>query len=150
MRTTTNRPRIPTLLCALTLGATLVTGCGEEDTAGPDRGADVEEVQEAELLGDVDRWLGKKVTVSADVNQVINRNAFTIAGTPASGTDPLLIVSADATDLDKGRTVRVTGTVRERFEAVRVGDDLGLDWNDDLFTEWDDKHYIVASAVTPQ
>ncbi|MDK1342804.1 hypothetical protein QNO09_05720 [Streptomyces sp. 378] len=76
-------------------------------------------------------------------------NAFTIAGTPASGTDPLLIVSADATDLDKGRTVRVTGTVTERFEAVRVKDDLGVNWNDDLFTEWDDKHYIVASTVTP-
>ncbi|MFE7936299.1 hypothetical protein ACFU46_02840 [Streptomyces griseoincarnatus] len=93
-------------------GAILVTGCGQEDTAGPDRGADVEEVQEAELLGDVDRRLGKKVTVSADVNQVINPNTFTIAGTPTSGKDPLLVVSTDATDLDTGRTVRVTGTVR--------------------------------------
>ncbi|ELS50861.1 hypothetical protein [Streptomyces viridochromogenes] len=147
MRTTKNRPKALALLSALLLGATLVTGCGDDDTAGPERGADVEEVQEDELLGDVDRWLGEKVTVSADVNEVINRNAFTIAGTPGSDADELLIVSADTADLNEGQTVQVTGTVRERFDVVGVADDLGVDWNDDLFTDWDDKHYIVASSV---
>lgn len=136
------------LAAAVTLGAALVSGCGgDDDTAGSERSADVEDVQEDAFWGDVNQWTDEKVTVSANVNEVINQNSFTIAGTPESDVDELLVVSANDSQVQEGQTVQVTGTVRDRFDVVEVEDDLGLDWNDTLYEDWNDEHYIVASSV---
>ncbi|MGW0497749.1 hypothetical protein ACWD0Z_20700 [Streptomyces sp. NPDC003007] len=145
--TTTGHRRAMPLLAALLLGGAILSGCGNGDTEGPEKGADVQDVQETSLWRDVHRWVGKEVTVSADVNEVLNRHSFTLAGVPESDVDELLVVSADTTDVEEGETVQVTGTVKAGFNAEAVKKDLGVNWNDPLYKDWVDEHYLVASDV---
>ncbi|MFJ8194706.1 hypothetical protein ACIQ8D_33885 [Streptomyces sp. NPDC096094] len=129
------------------LSAVTVGGCGDGDTAGDEQGADVEEIQETSFWSDVDKWVGKKVTVSADVNEVLNQHSFTLTGHPESDVDEVLVVSATTADVTEGQTVKVTGTVKAGFNAEAVKKDLGVNWNDPLYKDWIDEHYLVASSV---
>ncbi|ELS50860.1 hypothetical protein STVIR_8168 [Streptomyces viridochromogenes Tue57] len=104
-------------------------------------------MQETAFWRDVDRWVGEEVTLSADVNEVLNQHSFTLAGTPESDVDELLVVSAATTNVEEGETVQVTGTVKAGFNAEAVKKDLGVNWNDPLYKDWVDEHYIVASSV---
>lgn len=145
-RAMTSRHRATALLAALLLSGATLGGCGG-DTAGDEQGADVGEIQDTSFWSDVDRWVGEKVTVSADVSGLLDQHSFTIAGDPESDVDEVLVVSAATVDLEKGQTVKVTGTVREGFNAEAVKKELGVNWNDPLYKDWVDEHYIVASSV---
>jgi len=143
-----------------------LAACG--DTAGDETGTSVEDIQEGDAPATspttaagtydgvydntfhdgVNDYLGQTVTVSADVNEVVDGNTFTIAGTDDTSVDPLLVTGAKSTsDLEPDLTVKVTGTVQEAFDLATVEDDLGVDLDDDLYDDWDGKPYIVASSV---
>jgi hypothetical protein len=129
------------------LGVVGLAGCGDDETAGPETSADVEGVQDEEFWNDVDAWVGKKVTVSAEVNKVISGNAFTIAGDEDSDTDELLVVSADVTKVREDSVVKVTGTVKDGFNAKEVGQELDVEEDPGIFTGWEGKNYIQASSI---
>ncbi|WP_432545574.1 hypothetical protein [Kineococcus sp. SYSU DK004] len=141
-----------------------LTGCG--DTAGPEEGVSVEDVQEggdsteepgAEVYDDVygsafydglNEYYGEEVTVSADVNTVVDDTSFVIAGTDDTSVDPMLVIGADSTsELEPGLTVRVTGTVYETFDLTTVEEELGTDLDDELFGDYDAQPYIDATNV---
>lgn len=152
---------------ALAIGALSLAACG--DTAGPETGTDVEEVQEAteeEAVDDgpydgpyegpydatfydnVSDLEGETVTVSADVNEVLPPSSFVIAGTDDTSVDPLLVVSAtEATGLAPDLTVAVTGTVHTAFDLAAVEEELGVDLDDALYEEYDQEPYISATSV---
>ncbi|ELS50865.1 hypothetical protein [Streptomyces viridochromogenes] len=138
--------RATALLFAFALGAAGLVGCGD-DTAGSDAGADVQEVQEDAFWRDTDRWVGEQVTVSAEVSEVVNEDAFTIAGTEDPDVDELLVVSADTTGVEEGDLAKVTGTVKENFNPADAEEDLGADWENEIFADWVNEHYIQASSV---
>ncbi|EMY34935.1 hypothetical protein D477_007004 [Arthrobacter crystallopoietes BAB-32] len=137
---------------ALALAALAVSGCGN-DTAGPETGTDVEEVQpdvirdtveEAEEAGD-----GESVTVSAKVNEIISPLSFTIAGTDDTTVDPLLVVHDDQLpEVEPGQIVQITGTVYRNIQLPRLEETAGIDLDDTLHQEWEDKTCIVASQVS--
>jgi hypothetical protein len=150
----------PAVAAVLALSGLGLTACGD-DTAGNEAGADVQDVTEDDVAvgpydgpydtafyGDLDSYVGEEVTVSADVNEILSPTSFTIAGTDDTTVEPLLVVGAtEVTGLESDLTVSVTGTVQEGFDVAAVEDDLGADLDDELYTEWDGEHYLVAKSV---
>ncbi len=159
--------------------STLLLGACGNDTAGPETGADVGDVQQepgaadpgaadpgaaepgaAEPgagvdpgafdtdFSDVNSYVGKQVTVSADVNEILSPTAFTIAGTENTPVDELLVLHpAEAPDVTEDSAVAVTGTVRQGFSIADAEAFVGTDLDDNLFTDWTGEHYIEASKI---
>lgn len=146
-----------------------ISACSE-DTAGPEEGAAVEDVVEEEpaaeepledegvepydgvydstFYGEYDSYIGEVVTVSAEVNEIISPNAFTIAGTDDTTVEELLIVhNLDAAEVEQGLTVAVTGTVEEAFVITDFEDEYGVDLDDELYADWEQQRYIDATGV---
>ncbi|MFC4903016.1 hypothetical protein [Kocuria oceani] len=143
-----------------------LAGCGSE---GPETGADVEDVTDGEVVessaaatedpgamalayeGDynqdfydeVTTYTGQQVTLSAEVSETISPDTFAIAG----AVDPLLIVEEqEIPPLDDGQVVQVTGTVQEGFDVAGVEQELGVDLEDEAFTEFEGEPYIMATS----
>lgn len=143
-----------------------LSGCGTE---GSEAGTDVEDVTDGEVVessaaatedagamamayeGDynqdfydeVTTYTGQQVTLSAEVSETISPDAFAIAG----AADPLLIVeSQEIPPLDDGQVVQVTGTVQEGFDVVSVEEELGVDLEDEAFTDFEGEPYIMATS----
>jgi hypothetical protein len=96
----------------------------------------------------LDSYVGEEVTLSADVNEVITPEAFSIAGTDDTSVEALLVVGATGdTELAPETTVGVTGTVQEAFVVTEVEEELGGDLDDALFAEWEQEPYVVADDV---
>jgi hypothetical protein len=143
----------------LAVSALSLSACG--DTAGPEQGADVESVQEeaddaegydgpydGRFSDDLNSYVGKKVTVSADVSRQLSPTAFTIAGTDDTSVEPLLILGADpATQITEDLTVKVTGTVVTNFDLATVEEEKSVDLTDEMFADFEGEPYIDAITV---
>ncbi|MEE1942631.1 hypothetical protein V1L54_25040 [Streptomyces sp. TRM 70361] len=158
---------LPFVLVSVVAGAAALTGCGEDESPAPEASVHVGGAQgegdgydfvygdlaEAEFWNDVTTWTGRRITLTTEVGEVLGGNAFTVARADPENRETrgdvrsLLVVSADTTRVAEGDTVRVTGTVREGFVPEEVADGLGVDWNEDAFTDWEQEHYVVASSV---
>ena len=153
----------------LSLGALSLAGCA---TSGSEEGADVEDLTEGDaeieeepaeggsdgpydgvyddaFLDDYDGYVGETVTVSADVNEIVSPESFTIAGTDETTVEPLLIVhDGSAEEVAEGLTVKITGVVHESFDLPTVEEDMDLDLQDDeAFDDWDGARYIEATSI---
>ncbi len=154
----------------LALAPFTLVACGDDSTGpeqgvsagdiadeGADNGGDNEVdnsgliydgLYDSDFYNDSDTYVGEEVTVSATVNDVIDANSFTIAGTDDTSVEPLLIVGADmAADVEEGQVVQVTGTVQDGFDEVTVEDDLGVDLTDDGYSDFADGNYIAADSI---
>jgi hypothetical protein len=87
------------------------------------------------------------VTVTGNVEKVINDNAFTLAG--EGNTEDLLVVGADTVSgLKSGSSVTVTGNVHKAFNLPVVEDDIKVNFEDDaVFQGFDRDPYVEATAV---
>lgn len=132
-----------------------LAGC--DSTTGDEQGTTVEDIQEddatlayngiydSDFYGDLETYEGQEVTVSADVNEIISDNAFTIAG---GDVESLLVISGNAmTDLEQGSVIKVTGTVHTALDLPAVEDEVGVDLEDDLYDAWDQEPYITATNI---
>jgi hypothetical protein len=142
---------------ALVLAVAGISACSD-DTTGPEAGVTVEDIagtaEENEIgleEGDIqefEQYLGETVTVSADLNQVIDDRAFTI-GRRAAETQELLVLTPVDRELLPGTTVRVTGEV-----GTFVFDELSqeeaswmLEVGEAQWTAFDGEPYVAATAV---
>jgi hypothetical protein len=147
----TNRPsRIMAATGALALALLALSGCNS--TAGPETGADVEDVQQDVIEGTVDEAEdaeeGERVTVSANVNDVISPLSFTIAGTDETTVDALLVIhDGKISGVEPGLAVQVTGIVHRDFDVAAAEKETGLDLDGALHEQWQGETYIVASQV---
>jgi DNA/RNA endonuclease YhcR with UshA esterase domain len=91
-------------------------------------------------------FLGRKVTVSGQVDQVLGPRVFTLAG--VKGSHDLLVVSKDekAPAPKKGENVEVTGTV-EKYEAAEVHHQTGADVGKVPADEFAGRPVVIASSV---
>lgn len=171
-RTPSRRRRAASARAAAAAGAVVLglglAGCG--DTAGDEDGTSVEDVQEADEQAQVgtdeegaqyaydgpydsgyadqqDSLVGEEVTVSAEVDEVLDDTSFTIAGGD-SGVAPLLVVDAvTGTAVEEGQGVDVSGTVQLSFDVASVEERLGVDLDDDAYSAVVGQTYLEASAV---
>lgn len=150
----------------LVAGLALFTACGE-DSAGPEQGADVEDVTGQEALDEetttttvpeagidedergifenTESFVGEQVTVSAQVTSTVSPNGFRLSGQDFGG-EPLLVVHGGQASASEDAVVRVTGTVRE-FNLTEVESELGVDLQDETFAGFGGEHVIVANNV---
>lgn len=154
-RRTWRRSGVAALMAAAAL---VLGGCGD-DTAGGEAGADVEDIQRDQAVGDAagdarvfddpQPFVGRQVTVSADVNRIISPHAFTIAGTENTALEPLLVLYNGNAQLTPDSVVQVTGTVKQGFRIAEAEGFVGTDLDDGLFTDFENDPYIQASSVSP-
>lgn len=104
---------------------------------------------DADFLGDYDGYLGETVTITAEVEQLVSENAFTVVDPDDASVEELLIVhdGADAESLEEGAVVDVTGEVEEGFDVMTVEDNLSIDLDDEEYDDWADQRYIRADLV---
>lgn len=144
------------LTTALVLG---LSGCGEEELAVGEtdvtdvRGEDdltdpyTGEYDEA-FREDVDVYAGTEVTVSAQVEDVLSPNSFTIVGPDDTSVEPLLVVVADeVAGLEPGLPVTVAATAALEFDLAEVEGQLGVDLEDEQYGEWEDQPFLLATIV---
>ncbi len=156
---------------ALSLAALSLVGC---NTTGPETGTDVEDIEEnpddletptpgggddesdlaydgvydQSFYDDIDSLDGQTVTVSANVNEIISENGFTIAGTDETTVDELLVVhDGSYPELAPGLTVSVTGTVHSVFGIEEVQSDTGVELDQEAYADWESSPYIEATSV---
>lgn len=144
------RAKATAVLAAAVLPLSL-TACGDDDeTAGPESGTDVEDITEDQYFTD-DQFVGEEVTVSAEVEEVLNEQSFVLDGGDW-GDESLLVVSADkAQSLQEDDVVQVTGTVRE-FVYDDYADEYGLVADPGVYDDYDEEEFLEATAVdtTPE
>jgi hypothetical protein len=109
----------------------------------------------ADIVGNPNTYVGRTVTVNGDVQEMIGANAFTLdeEAALAGGIDnDLLVIGARQNlagidDQILNDRVRVTGVVR-MLNIADVENEIGYDLDDNLFTNWNGKPVLIASAVT--
>jgi hypothetical protein len=153
-----------TVAAFVAVSAVGLTACS--GTAGTEEGTDVADVVEEDVAADgavadpfdgpydtdfrdgVDSYAGQEVVLSADVNEVITPESFTIAGTDDTTVEALLVVGATGdAELAPETTVEVTGTVQQAFVLADVEEELGIDLDDALFDDYEQEPYVVAEDV---
>jgi len=92
-------------------------------------------------------FLGRTVTVSGKVDQVLGNRAFTLAS--SDGGQQLLVIRKNdqAPEVKKGETVQVTGKV-ERYDRNSLHKETGADLNSVPADEFSGRPAVVASAVS--
>ena len=175
MNTAKNTHTISPWMCrtaAIGAGLLLLPGLAActNETAGPETGADVEDVQEGDLNegevtadDDLDPYDGvygpdfydsitdyadTEVILSANVGEVFTDQAITIAGTDATSVDPLLVIHEEPVDdLVEGIPIQVTGIAYEEFAIADVEERTGLDLDDTQLEEWEGEPYVEATQI---
>lgn len=140
-------PWIRTLLVALlvTLPLTLTScGDGDDDIEVP-KTAPVQPSPEIGAITDPyfsnDDYIGRTVTVTAEVTQVITDRSFVLTG-DEYGDDSLLVLSAAGIDAERGKDVTVTGVVGKfAYDAYAAEYDLG---GADSYAGFDAEEFLVA------
>ncbi len=137
------------IVAAIVLGVWLVN---DDDSAGRERSVTVEDIAGTTAFdadGFADRLLGRQVTVSGNVSEVIGFNAIRLGGDDFGGDGILVILVGGAgAAITEDDNVRVTGAVRN-FDAAAFEREFGTDvFEDDIYDPWADESVLVASQVT--
>lgn len=141
--------------------------CEDEETAGPETGADVEDVAEDDTVVDDDEFgiyeddelaelqqdtlVGQTVTVSADVNRILEPGKSIAIGEDTVEGGLLVLMPPQLKDvpmLEAGTAVQVSGTVVDFVVADIEADYDAFDLDDELYVDWEDENAIVARSIS--
>ena len=113
------------------------------------------------ITADPERYYGQDVEVRGGVGQVIEPRALVMldrrdlrgqAAIPeaALADRGVLVINAsnDNPTLSERQDIQASGTLRP-FDIAVVEQDLGVDLDDDLYTEYEDGPVILAERVSP-
>lgn len=110
---------------------------------GPDDETAVEEAEEA----DTELIEGETVTISGEVEVLYGPHAFRLVGEkPTEGTLVIGANTVEAQQMSEGDVAQVTGTVTE-FVVADVEENLGIDLDDEVFTEFEEELVVTADFV---
>lgn len=133
---------------AAALGMVVLGACG---TAGPETGTDVEDIQNDPAndvftdFSEVDPYVGQQVTVSAEVSEVLDPTAFTIAD---EAGEALLVLYNGSKNIEPETGIKVTGTVKKEFSVTTAEDFLGVEVDTpDVFGPFGGEPYIEATSI---
>lgn len=116
--------------------------------------ATMDEVTVADLVGDPSEYIGRTVTVIADVEEVFGPRAFALdedAITEGGIDNDLLVLSQQAANLSEiddqwlNNKVRVTGTVN-MVTIVEVERDVGWDLEPELESELEGREAVLIAT----
>jgi hypothetical protein len=136
-------PRAVTVGVAAALCTAVLGACSSADTAGPESGVTIDDIQEPQNFYEGE-YLGKQVTVSAEVTDVLDPTGFEIAGREY-GEDSLLVQTAAPTEVRQGEVVRVVGTVGQYH---RFAEEEGVPpVQYDMYEEYETEAYLYDATV---
>ncbi len=151
MRRTEARVGLRRLAILLVTAFVLVAvGCGDEGSDPPpvDRDADRgTEPTGKDFFFDPGMYVGREVTVTAYVSDVLTPVAFRVAGERFEGPGILVVSNADLSSLDDDDLVQVTGPVRW-FNVEEFARELGVTLDPVTFHEFEGGVAIAARRVT--
>ncbi|WP_026736285.1 hypothetical protein [Fischerella sp. PCC 9605] len=115
----------------LLLAVLILSSCTPKPTvtanSEPSAAIEPKEVTIDNIVDNSSTFLGKTVTVTAEVQNALSRNAFALDDKDFAGDEFLLVVSSTpAENIQVGSRVQVTGTVR-RFDRDEVAKKYNLD-----------------------
>jgi hypothetical protein len=90
-----------------------------------------------------DAYIGRTVTVTAEVTKVITDRSFVLTG-DEYGDDSILVLSAPDIDAERGKEVTVTGVVR-KFTYGAYFDDYDLG-GADSYEDFDAEEFLEATG----
>ena len=117
-------------------------------------------VEPPAILEDPQRYYGRTTRVGGAVGQVIEPRAFVMVEEPSPQSGPLseaeladrgvLVVrtGGPAPDVAELENVRATGTLQE-FDVTAFEQQQGVELDDALYAEYQDKPMLVAAEVQP-
>lgn len=135
----------PTLIACIGLNA---LGCDREEPLAEETIVPTTE----EVAESPERYVGKKLTLTGEVDEVFGDQAFELEGNDVIFDDELLVLTKSPLRL-RGAMVQdddmvmVSGTVR-RFVVTELERDLGWDLSPELEVEWKNKVVFVADSVS--
>jgi hypothetical protein len=121
---------------------------------------EAEDVGLSAIIEDPQRYYGQTTTVSGAVGQVVEPRAFvlvdkqTLQGGPPSEAElvdrGVLVVrtGGPAPNVSEPQKVRVTGTLQQ-FDLTAFEQQQGVDLDDALYAEYQDRPVLVAAEVQP-
>lgn len=123
----------------------ILSGCGGDEQARPQTTAEVEGITGDEQYFGDDKFVGRRVTVTAPVSEIVSPTSF-VVDSADRGDESLLVVSANLVqDLRQGDVVQVTGTVRQFvYGDYRSEFDLGEPAG---YREYENEEFLVATGV---
>ncbi|MGQ0574202.1 MAG: hypothetical protein ACT4RN_08350 [Pseudonocardia sp.] len=136
--------RVGRTLVACAFAAAVFGGCGApaDGSAGPDRGATVEEIVEPDNFYEGE-YLGRQVTVTASVTAVIDPRSIEIGGAEF-GEDSLLVMTTEPVAAQVGDVVRASGTVGQ-FHRLAEDDYAPVTY--DRYEEYETEAYLYGATV---
>lgn len=133
-----------TVIGALTV-VPLSAACGGGETAGSERGVTVDDLQQEEYFYQGEH-LGRTVTVSAAVSEVLGPRWFELSGGDF-GDDTLLVTTGQPVEVANGEVVRVTGTVGQLHRSVPSERVPYLQMS--LYAKYETEAYLYGATVEP-
>lgn len=92
---------------------------------------------------------GQEVTLSAEVVEVVSDNALEIGDPDDITLDPLLVMhDLGATGLEPDQVVEVVGTVMTDFDPATAGEELGVELEEEVYTDYEGDPWLHATEVT--
>jgi hypothetical protein len=124
----------------------LMAACGNPpSTPGPQRAVTVRDLQREEYFYQGD-YLGRTVTVSAKISDVLAPGVFELSGGDFRDTK-LLVVTDQPAEVSEDEVVRVTGTVGQLHTSVPSE---GVPYiQQDPYTRYETKPYLYQATVEP-
>ena len=109
-----------------------------------------EQVELDEVTDNLDDYIGRQVTMEAEITEVIEPRAFVIGagGVVGIGGAEMLVMSATMPSIavDEGQEVRVTGRVgRFDLEAFELA--VGGQLDGTAYADWDDEAVLVLQSI---
>jgi len=123
----------------------------EETAEEPAEVAETYNVRLGELTGDVEDYLGETVSVRGEAEAAVGESAFLLQDDQLFGGEEVIVFNASGEpfllpDDEPTESVQVTGEVRE-LVLVEFEDEFGIDLEDDLYADYEDRPAIVAQSI---
>jgi hypothetical protein len=126
-------------------GATAVEQAEEAGaTVLPQELTENQGVTVSDLDDNLEAFTGQMVAVRGDVVEIMGPHAFQLDDPATLGGDTILVAgqNVDTSTLDMNSTVEVSGEV-QRFDLVVLEENTGLDFEDDLFSAFEDDNAVI-------
>jgi hypothetical protein len=126
-------------------GATAVEQAEESGaTVLPQELTENQGVTVSDLDDNLEAFTGQMVAVRGDVVEIMGPHAFQLDDPSTLGGDTILVAgqNVDTSTLNMNSTVEVSGEV-QRFNLVALEEGTGLDFEDELFSAFEDDNAVI-------
>jgi hypothetical protein len=120
----------------------------DDDPTEPEAGADPESLSFDEVSDDLAGRAGEEVTVTAQVDDVVTDQVFTITSLDGTTLEPIVVVGAETSEVIEADTpIRVTGVVADTFVLTDVEETVGIQLDDEILGNFENRPYLEATHI---